>query len=104
MTLVVVSLLTPPEPKAKMDSFFNRLQVSTDVAEGELSDAVEIQDVQKVAAAAGTQSLLVNLLHLKKGAMGHSLWKAYKTDIRGFLIGGSLAAGLVFLTWLMLKM
>ncbi len=26
-TMVIVSLITPPEPKMKMDSFFDRLQV-----------------------------------------------------------------------------
>lgn len=102
--LVVVSLLTPPEPKAKMDSFFNRLQVSTDVADEAPSSENEILEVQRAAASNGTQSLLVNLMHMREGAMGHSLWKAYRTDLRGFLIGCSLAAGLVFVTWMMLKM
>jgi Na+/proline symporter len=104
VTMVVVSLLTPPEPKAKMDSFFNRLQVSTDVAENDPTGDEAILEAQRTAASNGTQSLLVNLLHMRKGAMGHSIWKAYYTDFRGFIIGSSLAAGLVFLTWMMLKM
>ncbi len=104
VTMVVVSLLTPPEPKEKMDSFFNRLQISTDVNEEDPGSASEVEEEQKRAAANGTQSLLVNLLHIRKGAMGQSLWKAYGTDFRGFLVGSGLAVALVFLTWLMLRM
>jgi len=103
-TLVIVSLLTPPEPQMKMESFFNRLQTSTDDIEEDPENDKVVEEVQRKSAANGTQSLLVNLLHIKKGAMGEPLWKAYGTDIRGFLIGSSLAAALVFLTWLMLRM
>jgi len=103
-TLVAVSLLTPPEPKSKMDSFFNRLQTSTDSHEEEPANEKDVLAAQRKAATSGNQSILVNLLHIRKGAMGQPLRKAYGTDFKGFLIGCSLAAALVCLTWLMLRL
>jgi hypothetical protein len=44
--------------------------------------------------------ILVNLFRLRKGAEGVPLMRAYWTDIKGFLIGWALAAGLVALAWL----
>jgi len=86
LALVGVSLLTRPEPAAANDEFFERLRTPADPE----------------AAAAGEQSLLVNLLHLRSGAGGASLLSAYRTDLMGFGAGVLLAVSLVFATWLLL--
>ena len=111
ITLVVVSLLTPPEPKEKTESFFGRLQTPTGLpGQSEAADftgiSVGIPDRQEMGRYArdGQQSLLINLLRLREGSAGIGFWKAYRGDLRGFIIGSGLAAALVFCTWLFLKL
>ncbi len=93
LALVVVSLLTAPEPEASRRSFYDRLQTPTD-----LGDAPSAREV----AEAGQQSLLVNLLQPRQGAAGVGFLKAYREDLRGFAVGWVVAIGLVFGTWLLL--
>ena len=79
--LVVVSLMTKPEPEAASEEFFQRFE---EPVEG--------------TAKPGTRLLLADLGHgLKKG--GH-----YGEDIRGFFLGWGMVALLVGLTWLWLRM
>ena len=84
VALVVVSLLTDPEPAERTDSFFERLQTSSD--------------------GAGTVDrplFLVNVLHLKAAAAGHG-WRAYREDLAGLAVGCGLVAALVAATaWLL---
>ena len=54
-------------------------------------------------AEAGQQSLLVNLLHPRRGAAGVGFFRAYREDLRGFAVGWAVAAGLVLGTWLLLR-
>lgn len=77
--LVIVSLLTAPEPSAKLDSFFTRLRTSSD---DEREDPL----------------LLVNLL--RPGRAGG--WRAYREDLGGFTLGWILVFVLVGLTALFL--
>ena len=113
LALIVVSLLTRPEPAAKMDSFFGRLQTPTEygrVVEGGspvtvVGDALSDPGLNRpeptaVAADHGQQLLLVNLLNLRRGAAGKGFRKAYKTDLSGLTLGWVLAIGLVLVTWL----
>jgi Na+/proline symporter len=82
VSLVVVSLLTVPEPAARIESFFGRLQTSSDDT-----------------APAGTDRplLLVNLLHLRRGAAGRG-WRAYREDLGGFALGWAIVVLLVIAT------
>ena len=110
ITLVVVSLLTPPEAREKTDEFFGRLQTPTGLPGQSDSDDFEgisrgqmDQETMQKYAKDGHQSLLVNLLNLRKGTAGLGFWRAYHGDLKGFIIGCGLAAALVFCTWLFLK-
>jgi Na+/proline symporter len=78
LLLVVVSLLTRPEPAAAVDDLFHRLKLSSD-------------DEQP------RPLLLVNLLHPRRGAAGRG-WKAYREDINGFTIGWLIVVLLVAAT------
>jgi len=93
VALVVVSLLTAPEPEESRQEFYDRLQTPTD-----LGDAPSAREV----AEAGQQSLLVNLLHPRQGTAGVAFMTAYGEDLRGFAVGWVVAIGLVFATWLLL--
>jgi hypothetical protein len=94
LALVIVSLLTAPEPEASRASFYERLETPTDP--GAPSSPREV-------AEAGRQSLLVNLLHPGRGAAGVGFFRAYREDLKGFATGCAIAAGLVFGTWLLLQ-
>jgi Na+/proline symporter len=88
LALVVVSLLTPPEPVGSIDSFFGRLQTSTD---------------EKVRPDEPSPLLLVNLLTLRRGAAGRG-WRAFREDLGGFAFGWVLVVLLVGATALFLTM
>lgn len=93
VALVVVSLLTTPEPVASRQDFYDRLETPTDMGE---------DPSQREVAEAGHQSILVNLLRPVAGAHGVSLARAYGEDIKGFAIGWAVAIGLVYGTALLL--
>jgi Na+/proline symporter len=84
VALVVVSLLTDPEPAERTDSFFERLQTSSDDP-----------------GAAARPLFLVNVLHLRAAAAGQG-WRAYREDLTGLAAGCGLVAALVAATaWLL---
>lgn len=98
VTLVVVSLLTPPEPHKALDSFFDRLQCPADGGEEWKKPD------PRVVAEQGRQLILVNLFHLRRGAAGLPFVKAYWTDLKGFAIGWAIAIGLVGFAWLLFNL
>jgi Na+/proline symporter len=84
VALVVVSLLTPPEPAARMESFFTRLTTSSDEPE-----------------TVGRPLLLVSILDPIRAAGGRG-WRAFREDLAGLALGFSLVAALVAGTaWLL---
>lgn len=99
--LVVVSLMTAPEPAPDIASFFDRLRRPSD--DDALStgapDVVLPRAGAPVAVAArpGTALLLVNLLRLREGAQGGG-WRAYREDLAGFALGWALVIALVIAT------
>jgi len=112
VTIIVVSMLTPPEPEKKLRDFY--LLLDTPVGEEQrLKDAgVEIKlegkslakkksELKKSAIEGVFEQevddglILVDLLHLKE----RWSWKRYRTDILGWLV----AAGLVGLLILLAK-
>jgi Na+/proline symporter len=93
LAFVVVSLLTAPEPETSRASFYERLETPTDS---------EVGASPREVAEAGRQSLLVNLLHPRRGAAGVGILRAYRVDLQGFAVGWLIAAGLVLATGLFL--
>ncbi len=103
--LIIVSLLTKPEPSTLTDSFFTRLDTPTELP-GQEGDPIESTDpatTATAAAAAGRQSIIVHLLRPADGARGAGFWKAYRTDLAGFARGWLWVLALVALTWLLLR-
>lgn len=94
--LVLVSLLTAPEPKQALGSFYQRLQTPSDGSEDKEYE-------ERTVAEQGRQLILVNLLRLRQAAAGLPLWRAYRIDLRGFAIGWVIAGGLVAVMWLILR-
>jgi Na+/proline symporter len=85
--LVVVSLLTPPEPEPSIRSFFERLETPSDEA----------------TTSAKGPLLLVNVLRLRQAAAGRG-WQAYREDLGGFVAGWVLVVVLVIATAMFLAM
>jgi Na+/proline symporter len=97
VALIVVSLLTPPEPAAALDQFHANLQTPTDLPPGAAPED------PAALAKAGRQLLLVNLLHPRRAAHGFGFFRAYRTDLTGFLIGWAVVIGLVAGLWLAVR-
>lgn len=85
--LVIVSLVTPPEPGMQVRDLFDRLERSSD---GEsTTDAAPDSPRQPL--------LLVDLLHLRSSAPG-GFWKTYREDLSGFAIAWLIVLILVAAT------
>jgi Na+/proline symporter len=93
VALVLVSYMTPPDRTQSGDSLFSRLNTPPGFKEKGEGEAAE----------EGKQLLLVNLLHLSKGACGAGFSRAYRIDLVGLLRGLVLVSALVVATWLLLK-
>jgi Na+/proline symporter len=95
IALVVVSLLTQPEPQDRIDDLFERLQTSSDPPAGPSRTEKPIVVKQPL--------LLVNLLRLRRAA-GTQGWKEYREDLGGFVVGWVIVFVVVVATAIMLKM
>lgn len=116
LSLVVVSLLTPREPENCVASLFARLDTPSDLEPGQTipqrlvleagnltQDRETTPELKLWSAENGRQLLIVNLLHLRRGACGVGFFKAYHDDLKGLLIGFALSAGLVLSLWAILQ-
>jgi Na+/proline symporter len=84
VALVVVSLVTAPEPADRTESFFTRLRTSSDEPQ-----------------AADRPLLLVSVLQLGRAAAWRG-WRAFREDLVGLALGFGLVAALVVATaWLL---
>jgi Na+/proline symporter len=89
--LVVVSVITRPEPASRLDPFFDRLQTSSDGA------------ASPTPRAEARPLLLVNILRLRSATAGKG-WRVFAEDLGGLAIGFALVAALVGATALLLAM
>lgn len=81
---------------SSLASFFARLQTPATGPEEE-APAVSAE----AAAKEGRQLILVNLFHLRRGAAGVGLLRAYRTDLSGFAVGWLIALSLILAAWLL---
>ncbi len=84
--LVVVSLMTAPEPVERMESFYSRLETSSD----------------ETTETTHRPLLLVNVLNPARAAAGRG-WRAYSEDLSGFALGWVIVVLLVVATALLLS-
>jgi Na+/proline symporter len=80
--LVVVSLLTPPEPASEQSDLRRRLETPTELP-GREGDPLAVSDSASLAADSGRRSLIVDALSLRSSAQGRG-WRAYREDLVGF--------------------
>jgi Na+/proline symporter len=112
LSIVLISLITIPEPKASIALFFDKLDMPSDDPETEKSfnacldpdkPQLILCQIQR-SAGVGRQLIITNLLHLRRGGCGHGFWRAYREDLKGLCIGFALTAGLVGGLWLFLQL
>jgi Na+/proline symporter len=114
LCLVLVSLLTRPEPEERTTAFFSHLatpsdltrdesiarySATTDIGNSISEPTASVPYPNRWDAENGRQLLIVNLLHLRQGACGVGFFRAYRDDLRGLSIGFVLCAGLVTGLW-----
>ncbi len=97
MVMIVVSLLTRPEKKEKIDRFFGNML--------RLSDEDRIRNGQKpLAAPLGHDLLLLDLPSWFTRERWKGFPKRYKEDLLGFLYAWLFVGGLILLAWGIIKM
>jgi Na+/proline symporter len=98
--LVVVSVMTTPEPEASIAALVARLQASSD----EVPDFAQASIVGTAGAARAQRPLLlVNILRLPKVVRGQEHgWMTFRDDLVGFAVGWVLVILLVAATALFL--
>ena len=96
VALIAVSLVTRPEEKARIDSFFaNMLR---------LSDEDRIRNGQKpLAAEMGHDLLLLDLPSWFTKERWKGFPERYREDLAGFLYAWLFVGGLIFLAWAILQ-
>ena len=103
--LLLVSLLTKPEPDSALRQFFRNLQTPSDeqlpTADGRAAGPLNAPSEQ--TALAGKQLLVVNLLQLKRAAAGCSIFTAYRSDLKGLAIGFALVFAIVGIVFLLFR-
>jgi Na+/proline symporter len=113
LALVVVSLLTRPEPASRVASFFDRLQTSSDPPSlGETGPSFGATGPPSrgptgpsfgVTSLGNRPLLLVNVLRLRSAAGGKG-WRAYAEDLGGLAVGFAMVAALIAATAVLLAM
>ena len=105
VTLVVVSLLTPPEPEEATNEFFGRLDTPSSLPgrEGDPFNGGDRLAVAREAAASGQQSIIVHLLAPGKAMHGAGLG-AYREDLRGFAFGWLWVLVLLAAFWVVFRL
>lgn len=99
---VIVSVLTPPEPSSATDSFYRNLNTPSDLWSEGMPE--EREPDQKALAEAGRQLLVVNAFHLRRGACGVNIFRAYKIDLLGFAFGWIVALALILFVFLLFRL
>jgi len=84
--------MTAPEPTPAIESFFGRLETSSD----------EPTSGSSSSPSAREPLLLVNLLNLRRAAGGLG-WRAFREDLSGFVFGWIVVIVLVLGTTVFLR-
>ena len=96
VALVVVSLLTRPSRRSSIESFFDRLQTSSDDADRLSRSRALTRDRLRILAKP-VPCCSSTSCALRDGAAGRG-WRAYRDDLGGFAIGWVLVIVLVIAT------
>ena len=88
-TLIVVSLLTKPEPKAMLDAFYERLQ-SPSYLDEETGE-------EKAVTDEGHDLLVANVFNLGLRQGWGPFYRRFRVDINGFVLAFGVVGALILL-------
>jgi len=114
VSLVVISLLTTPEPQSEVEMFFARLQTPSDASpvdamsqppdgEHDIRWQGLSREPSRDHAERGQQLILVNLFNLRRVTCGVNFFRAYSADLSGLAFGWALVVILVAGFWGLLR-
>ncbi len=90
---IIVSLLTPPEPRERIESFFDKMRRSTD------DENLPTGQPKPLAADRGQDLLLLDMPGWLTRERWHGFWRRYREDLVGFALAWLTVAGMILLAW-----
>ena len=93
----LVSLLTKPEDKEKMETFFDNMRRKSDAAE------LDEDGKKPLASRSGEDLLLLDLPGWKRKERWRHFFRRYREDLAGFLISWLFVGALISLAWAILQ-
>ena len=91
LTLIGVSLVTPPEPSSAIQSFFFKMN--------HLATVDQIEGKSPVAASHGRALLLLDIPEWLNASRWKNFGRRYREDLVGFGLAWGFVAGLLLLAW-----
>jgi Na+/proline symporter len=91
--LIVVSLLTRPEDKERIDRFFDNQRRTTD------EEAVPETGIRPLAAERGEDLILLDLPGWFHAERWHGFFKRYREDLAGFVLAWCAVGLLIVTAW-----
>lgn len=91
--MIVVSLITPAEPREQIEAFFNAQQHSSD------TEALAPGAPRPLAGERGQDLLLLDLPGWLTAARWHGFFRRYREDLIGFVLAWATVAVLIGLAW-----
>ncbi|MGB7294840.1 MAG: hypothetical protein WBC70_04555, partial [Candidatus Aminicenantales bacterium] len=93
----LVSLLTKPEDKEKMEVFFDNMRRKSDAAE------LDEEGKKPLAERSGDDLLLLDLPGWRHKARRRNFFRRYREDLAGFFISWIFVGALILLAWAILQ-
>jgi len=97
VAFVLVSLITKPEDKTAMDTFFDKMRLSTDPEDKNPDGS------KKLASAVGKDLLLLQITGWAHAERWKGFFQRYREDINGFLLSWGFVAALILLAWAIMQ-
>jgi Na+/proline symporter len=97
LSIWLVSLLTKPEDKEKMEAFFDNMRRKSDAAE------LDEEGKKPLAARSGDDLLLLDLPDWRHKERRKGFFRRYREDLAGFLVSWIFVGALILLAWAILQ-
>ncbi len=97
--LIIVSLITKPEKKEKIEAFFDNQNRLSDY-----DDKLKPGEEKPLAKKYGKDLILLDITGFFKKDRWKGFYKRYKEDILGFLLAWAFVGFLIFIAWIIIKL
>jgi len=90
---ILLSLITPAEPRGRIEQFFDNMRRSTD------QEGLPEDQPKPLAADRGQDLLLLDLTGWLSAQRWHNFFRRYREDLVGFLLAWATVALLIGAAW-----